>query len=122
MLYVLGHLPLVVGLTAVGAGTLLAIEHATEPALDLAPRVALCGGVALFLLATAVIQFAATGTHEHLPRSRLGAAAQALALIPLGAWLPPLITVAVLVALLVTSLIAEASPIRGDAPRTTPRH
>jgi len=119
MLYVFGHLPLVVGLTAVGAGTLLAIEHATDPALDLATRVALCGGVALFLLATAVIKIAATGAHRHSPRSRLAAAVSALALIPVGASFQPLITVVVLVAVLGTAVIGEA---RGESVKRRAPH
>jgi len=121
MLYVFAHLPLVVGLTAVGAGTLLAIEHAAEPALDLATRVALCGGVALFLLATATIQLAATGARERLPRLRLMAAALALALIPFGAWPDPLITLVALGAVLATAVIAETLGVRGGSGTGLPR-
>jgi len=114
MLHVFGHLPLVIRLTAVGAGTLLAIGHATEPALDLPTRIALCGGVALFLVASVIIQVATTGASERLSRSRLAAAAAALALIPLGAWSPPLLTVAALVAALATAVIAEAAANHAD--------
>ncbi len=91
-----------------GAGTLLAIEQAAEPALDLATRVALCGGVALFLLATAVIQLAVSGASRQLPRWRLAAAGLALGLIPLGAWPGPLLTIGALAAVLGAAVTAEA--------------
>lgn len=58
--YVYGHLPAVAGLTAVGAGILLAVEHASDAALDAGARSALCGGVAAFL--------AALGAITHPPR------------------------------------------------------
>jgi low temperature requirement protein LtrA len=54
-LYVYGHLPLLAALTAVGAGTALAIEDAGEPALAPGARWAFCGGVALSVLALAAI-------------------------------------------------------------------
>lgn len=59
--YVYGHLPAVAGLTAVGAGILLAVEHASDTALDGGARWALCGGVAAFLAALGIITLPPSG-------------------------------------------------------------
>ena len=101
--YGYGHLPLFIGLAAMGAGVRLAIEGAGDPALGAGARVALCGGVALCLAAISLIQAVTRrSAHDRVVVARLGVAAGALALAALGRVLPPL----PLVGLLAGSLVA----------------
>ena len=98
--YVYGHFPIVVGLTAVGAGSLLAIEHATDDHLTAGARWALCGGLALYLVAIAGINLAAFDDRlRQLPRFGPIATiiAIALSLAAFGEPLPPVLLVGVLV-------------------------
>jgi low temperature requirement protein LtrA len=84
-LYVYGHLPLLAALTAVGAGTALAIEEAGEPELGPGARWAFCGGVAVSVLAMAAIHVGSV--HSLRDRDvwlRIAAAAAALVLAGLG--------------------------------------
>ena len=99
--YVYGHFPIVVGLTAVGAGALLAIEHAVDDHLEAGARWALCGGLALYLVAIAGINLAAMEERvRQLPRFGpiAGVIAAALALAAFGGGLPPVGLVGLLVA------------------------
>ncbi|MGH3023529.1 MAG: low temperature requirement protein A [Gaiellaceae bacterium] len=74
------HLPLVAGIVLVAVGAKKTLEHVDEP-LETVPAVALCGGVALFLLAHDVIRFRTTRT---VTGHRVLAALASLALIPVA--------------------------------------
>jgi low temperature requirement protein LtrA len=50
------HIPLLVALTAVGAGISLAIEQSSDPGLDAGTRWALAGGLAVYLVCLTVAQ------------------------------------------------------------------
>lgn len=103
MVYTYGHFPIVVGLTAAGAGALLAIEHAADDHLAAGARWALCGGLALYLAAVAGINLAALDDRlRQLPRFGTTATviAVALALAAFGEPLSPVLLVGVLVAAL----------------------
>ena len=84
-LYVYGHLPLLAGLTAVGAGTALAIENAREPALGAGARWAFCGGVAVSVVAMAVIHIGSVRSfRDRDVWVRVAAASAALVLAVFG--------------------------------------
>ena len=80
-----GHLAVWSGIAAAGVGVEFAILEASEPALSLGQRVALCGGTALYLISVSAIQRA---TPRSLNGGALAArvlvAVLALALVPLG--------------------------------------
>ena len=101
-LYVYGHLPLLAGLTAVGAGTALAIEEAAEPVLSTGARWAFCGGLAVSVLAMAVIQVGSVHSlrdRDVWPRVAAASAALVLAVFGQSALLVLPLCAAVLVAL-----------------------
>jgi low temperature requirement protein LtrA len=102
-----GHLAVWAGIAAVAVGAEFAVVE--SPELALGPRVALCGGVALYLISVSAIQAA---TPTSLPPGILGprlvAAAVALALVPLGALLGAPAVVWTLAAALVVLTILEA--------------
>lgn len=80
-----GHLPLLIALTGVGAGTKLAIDRAAEGSLDAGSRATLLGGAALALVVMAAIELAAEGTlRDRELVGRLSAAASLVALALAG--------------------------------------
>ncbi len=117
LVYMYSHLALFCSVTAVGAGVRMAIEHAPSAHLPAGTRWALCGGVALFLLSISAFH-AGTSTAERLGvvPVRLGLAGLVVGLGFLGALLPPLVLVAVLVTLLGVGLVIEATACRRSLP------
>jgi low temperature requirement protein LtrA len=99
--YVFGHFPRVVGLTAMAAGALLAIEHATDDHLGTGARWAFGGGLVIYLLASLGIRFAAFDPPrtEQLMRFKLPGliVAIGLAVAVFGGPLPPVVAVAAVV-------------------------
>jgi low temperature requirement protein LtrA len=100
--YGYGHYLIYAGITAASIGILASIEAASSGALALGGRLALCGGIALFLLGIAAAHGASPGPlHRDLLRARLSGAALLLALALAGGLLPP-----ALLAILATLLLA----------------
>jgi low temperature requirement protein LtrA len=117
--YFYGHLPLLIGLTGVGAGTKLAIDSAKRSALDGGTRATLLGGAALALVVMAAIELAGDGTVRD--RDVVGRVAAATGLVVLalaGGGLAPVVVVALLVAILAAELVSELlAPTQGESPR-----
>ena len=111
--YVFGHLPIVAGLTAVGAGTRLAIEHAHEAALSAGTAWALCGGAALYRISTSVVRVLvmARSPDDAIGASRLLAAIPVVVLALLHALLAPLLLVGLLLAVLAVQVLLELAVI-----------
>ena len=106
--YSYAHLPLLMGLAAMGAGLALAIEHAGEPRLGGGPAAAYLGGPALFLLALIVLRSVSVhGPHVLGASIKLGAASVLVALAALQSVLPPLLLAAAPAVVLVTLLVLE---------------
>jgi low temperature requirement protein LtrA len=111
--YFYGHLPLLIGLTGVGAGTKLAIA-ATADGLGGGERATLVGGAALSVGLLALMDGATKGTVRD--RGVVGRAVAALALVVLalaGGGLAPVLLVALLMAILAGELVSE---LLGPAP------
>ena len=105
-----GHLAVWAGIAAASVGMEFAIVKTSEPALAAGPRVALCGGVALYLLAVGAVQRATPSSLDNsVLAARLAAAAFTLALIPAGAYLSPPVLVGLLALTLVALTIFEAN-------------
>jgi low temperature requirement protein LtrA len=120
-----GHLFIYAGLAATAVGIELAIGEATHAALGGGIRAALCGGVALYLLAITVVQ---PLSPPPLPKgtlaARLTVAAFALALALAGAALSPPVLVGLLALALVgltTFEVAYAGRLGGVSGATAPR-
>lgn len=98
------HFPMVAGIALIAVGMKRTIEH-VDDSLTLVPAAALLGGAALYLLAH--VAFRLRNMHS-LNRRRLLCALVLLALLPAGATLPALVTLAILAAILVTLISYEA--------------
>ena len=109
------HLPMVAGIILFAVGVKKTLGDVGEP-LKLVPAVALCGGVALYLLAHILFRLRNVGT---LNRQRLVASAALLALIPLGIEVAALLTLTLVAALCVALIAYEA--IRFSEARTRVR-
>jgi len=104
--YGYGHYLIYAGITAVSIGILASIEAAETGALSLGGRLALCGGISLFLLGIIAAHGASPGPlHNDLLRARLALAALLVALAALGGLLAPA-ALAVLATLLLAGLAA----------------
>jgi low temperature requirement protein LtrA len=109
VIYSYGHLPLLMGLAATGAGVILLIEHAGDDHLGRGGAVALLGGVALFVVSLVVTRLVAI----RYPRWRLGlslklgVAAILVGLIFAEAVLPPVALAGALAAVLVGYVFLE---------------
>jgi low temperature requirement protein LtrA len=91
------HLPMVAGIIFVALGVKQTLAHVGDP-LGTIPAVALCGGVALYLLGHNAFRLRDAGS---VSVPRLAVAALCCALVPLAAGLvPALVTLAVLAGLL----------------------
>ena len=110
------HLPMVAGIILFAVGVKKTIGDVGEP-LKLVPAVALCGGVALYLLAHILVRLRIVGS---LNRQRLVISAALLALIPLGVELAALVTLTLVAALCVGLTVYEA--IRFAEARDRLRH
>jgi len=110
------HLPMVAGIVLLAVGIKKTLEHVGDP-LTPVPAVALCGGVALYLIAHLLFRLRNV---RSLNRQRLVASILLLALIPLAVELPALMTLAA-VAAIVTALIGYEA-IRFAEARARVRH
>jgi low temperature requirement protein LtrA len=110
------HLPMVAGIVLFAVGVKKTLGDVGEP-LELVPAVALCGGVALYLLALVLFRIRNV---RSLNRQRLVVTLALLALIPLGVEVAALVTLS-LVALLSVGLIAYEA-IRFAEARDRVRH
>jgi low temperature requirement protein LtrA len=118
-LYFYGHLPLLIALTGIGAGTKLAIDSATASGLGAGARALLLGGAAIALAELATIELAGDGTfRSRSVRARLIAAAALVALALVGAGLAPVLMLGLVAAILVADLVSE---LLGPAPAITCR-
>ena len=104
------HLPMVAGIVLYAVGVKKTLGDVGEP-LKLVPAVALCGGVALYLLAHVLFRLRNVRT---VNTQRVVALVLVLALIPLAVELPALATLA-LAAALVSGLIAYEAIRFADA-------
>jgi low temperature requirement protein LtrA len=110
------HLPMVAGIILFAVGVKKTIGDVGEP-LKLVPAVALCGGVALYLLAHILFRLRNV---RSLNKQRLVASACLLALIPLAIELAALVTLSLVAALCVGLIAYEA--IRFAEARDRVRH
>jgi low temperature requirement protein LtrA len=101
--YALLHLPMVGGIVLLALGVKKVLEHAGDPLKDM-PAVALCGGLALYLLAHVAFRLRNVGT---VGWPRLVAAAASAAVIPLATQIPGVATLAILFALTVALIVYE---------------
>jgi low temperature requirement protein LtrA len=107
--YVYVHFLVYAGLGAFAPGALLAILGAHHGSLSGGARTALCGGVAVYLLALCAIELGSRplrASHRRIA-ARLLAAALAVGLVFAGAALTPVATVALLVVVVVAELAYE---------------
>jgi low temperature requirement protein LtrA len=104
------HFPLLAGITAFGAGTKLAITHATHHGLEAAARWALGGGIAAFALSLAAIYIGAewTSMRDRTFAGRLVLAVVAITLAAAGGHLPPPVFAALLAVAMLGHLGFEA--------------
>jgi low temperature requirement protein LtrA len=98
------HFPMVAGIALIAVGMKLTIEHVDDP-LKLVAATALLGGAAMYLLAH--VAFRLRNMHT-FSRRRMVCALVLLALLPPGATLPALATLAILAAVLVALIAYEA--------------
>lgn len=99
------HLPMVAGIVLVALGIKKTLAHVGDP-LGTIPAVALCGGVALYLLGHNAFRLRDAGS---VSVPRLVATAAALALIPLALHAPALIPLGAVAALLAALAAYEAA-------------
>jgi low temperature requirement protein LtrA len=104
--FLFGHFLSTIGIVATGVGVNRAIRHAAEPFLPVEVRLVLCGGVALFLVAVSASHVATRCVYFF--SARLGAALALLALVAVGAWVPPLAFLALMCATLGLEAFLEA--------------
>ena len=90
------HLPMVVGIIFVALGIKQTLAHVGDP-LEAIPAVALCGGVALYLLGHNAFRLRDVGS---VSVPRLVVTVLCCALIPVAVSIPSLITLAILAGLL----------------------
>jgi low temperature requirement protein LtrA len=109
------HLPMVAGIVLVALGVKKTLAHVGDP-LGAIPAVALCGGVALYLLGHNAFRLRDVGSVSIL---RLAATAISLALIPVAVRMPALITLAATATLFVALGAYETYHLPG--PRRTSR-
>jgi low temperature requirement protein LtrA len=115
--YIYGHLLIFMGITATGAGVLLAIRDASRSSLTGAERTAVCAGVAAFLLALGVIHLVNTRSLRNAAvASRLGVGGAALGVALVGSRLAPVVTVGLVLTLLVIQIVLEAWQRPGAGP------
>jgi low temperature requirement protein LtrA len=102
------HLPMVAGIIFVALGVKQTLAHVGEP-LGTVPSVALCGGVALYLLGHNAFRLREVGS---VSVPRLVVTVLCCALIPLGVSVPSLITLAILAGLLCAMAAFETARSR----------
>lgn len=102
------HLPMVAGIVLFALGLKKTLGHVEEP-LETVPAVALCGGLALYMLAHVAFRERNVGT---LNRQRALAAVVLAALIPLALEADALVSLATVTAVLVALIAYEAIRFR----------
>jgi low temperature requirement protein LtrA len=107
------HLPMIAGIVLFALGIKKTIGDVNAP-LETVPAVALCGGVALYLLAQVAF---ALRTVRLLPRARVAAAAASLALIPVATRVDALAAVAAVAAITVVLILYEVARFRATRAR-----
>jgi low temperature requirement protein LtrA len=118
LVYVYSHVPLFAGVAALGAGTKLAVIHASHPGLGAGIRWALAGGVGAFALSLAAIHLGAewTSLRDRTFLGRVALAVFALALATAGGGISPPLFAALLAAGVLGQLLLEAfTPRFGSA-------
>jgi len=110
------HLPMVAGIVLFAVGVKKSLIDVGEP-LATVPAVALCGGVALYLVAH--ILFRLRNVHS-LNRQRLVVSALLLALVPVAVEIPALVSLALVASLCVGLIAYEA--VRFAEARDRIRH
>jgi low temperature requirement protein LtrA len=110
------HLPMVAGIVLFALGLKTTLDHVGDE-LHTVPAVALCGGVALYLLSHVAFLFRATG---RIFRRRTIGVAVLLALTPVALVVPALAALALVGA--VCSLVAAYEALRYRADRMLVRH
>ena len=110
------HLPMVAGIILVAVAMKKTLAHVGDP-LELVPAVALCGGVALYLVAHILFRLRNV---RSLNRQRLVVAVLLLAIIPVAVEAPALATLAIVAGLLTALIGYEA--VRFAAARDRVRH
>ena len=110
------HLPMVAGIILFAVGVKKTMGDYADP-LKLVPAVALCGGIALYLLAHVLFRLRNVGS---LNRQRVVVAIILLALLPLAVEIPALATLTTVAALCVCLIAYEA--IRFAEARDRVRH
>ncbi|MFE9372577.1 low temperature requirement protein A [Streptomyces sp. NPDC006711] len=108
-IYVLGHLPVQLGL-AVAGGAVGTVVLGAGHRLTTGSALCVLGGVALFLLATALVRAAFTGVRDLVVRSRLVTAVLVAALLPFAGHVPPWTVLAAPALLLALAATAETRP------------
>jgi hypothetical protein len=116
--FLYGHFVSTVGIVATGVGINHAIRAAGEVYLPVEVRLALCGGVALFLVAVAASHAAARCAYFLM--ARLGAACAVLALLALGGYVRPLALVGLLFGTLVVEAYLESRTSEAAAAEAEP--
>ena len=101
--YALLHLPMIAGVVLFALGVKKIVEHVEDPLKDM-PAVALCGGLALYLLAHIAFRMRNVGSFS---TSRAVAAIACLAVIPLATAEAGLIALAVLTVIWVALIAFE---------------
>ena len=113
VVYSYAHIPLLIGLAAMGAGVRLLIERAGADDLGTGPSVALLGGVVLFVLSLIVTRTVVVGgRHRRGVSLKLGATAIILGLLAAETALPPVAVAAVLALVLVAVVAADRALMR----------
>jgi low temperature requirement protein LtrA len=110
LIYIDGHLPLLAGVAAFGAGTRLAITQASAQGLAAGVRWALAGGIAAFAMSLALFHIGAewTSPRDHTFLGRVLLAALAISLAAAGGRIAPLAFVVLIAASVLTQLLLEA--------------
>ena len=110
------HLPMVAGIVLLALGVKKALAHVHDP-LDLVPAVALCGGVAAYLLAQVAFR---SRCGEPLERQRVAAAVLCAALVPLMTAMPAMVGLAVLAGVCTALLAYESIQAHRSTPKGSP--
>ncbi len=97
------HLPMVAGIVLVALGLKTILGNVDDP-LDTVPAFALLGGVAAYLLGHVAFRYRHIQTVNY---HRLALAVVLVALLPLAVTIPPLLTVAIVDALLCAMIVYE---------------
>jgi low temperature requirement protein LtrA len=110
LVYVYGHIPLLAGVAAFGAGTKLAITHAAHPGLGAGVRWALAGGIAAFALSLALIHLGAewTSLRDRTFLGRVALAALLITLAAAGGEIAPVAFILLMAAGVLCQLLLEA--------------